>query len=279
MGERVRRPATGSRQRDCGYRRVMPAAPSLPSHTPRDWAIELTVAAVAGAFLGLVGPFGSYYNDAVLPRVAYWMATFLMSSVAYGLLIRWTLPRAQAAGVPWWAWLPALVVVATVPMAAASRLIALAIWPFLSKIGWLEWYGQSLLITVFYAAGYMLLRLGGWRRPTIAAPDADGEAAFLRRIPARLGREVLCLQMEDHYVRVHTSQGSDLVLMSLGQAMAELAAMEGLQVHRSWWVARHAVDAVVEDGRNLRLRLVNGIEAPVSRTSVAKLRAAGWIDG
>lgn len=256
----------------------MPAAPSLPANTPRDWAIELTVAAVAGVFLGLVGPFGSYYNDAVLPRVAYWMATFLMSSVAYGLLIRWTLPRAQAAGVPWWAWLPALVVLASVPMAVASRLIAISIWPFLTKIGWLEWYGQSLLITLFYATGYMLLRVGGRRRSAPAAAT-DGEAPFLRRMPARLGREVLCLQMEDHYVRVHTPHGSDLVLMSLGQAMAELAAMEGLRVHRSWWVARSAVAEAVEDGRNLRLRLVNGIEAPVSRASVAKLRAAGWIDG
>ena len=59
--------------------------------------------------------------------------------------------------------------------------------------------------------------------------------------------------MEDHYVRVHTTQGSALVLMSLSQAMAGLQDIEGVQTHRSWWVARSAIVGVVEDGRRLRV--------------------------
>jgi len=35
----------------------------------------------------------------------------------------------------------------------------------------------------------------------------------------------------------------------------------------------------VTRGRNLCLRLSNGLEVPVSRASVSKLRAAGWLDG
>lgn len=256
----------------------MAFARALPFNTPRDWAIDLAAAAVAGAFLGLVGPFGSYYNDNALARVMYWVGSFMANATLYGLLLRWTLPRAQARGVPIWAWLPALVAVGSVPMAIATRLTAIAIWPFLTKVGWVEWYGQSLLITVVYAGSYMLLRS---RAKDRAAPPPDvridGQPAFLRRLPLRLGRDLVCLQMEDHYVRIHTDQGSDLVLMSLGQAMAELNGLEGLQVHRSWWVARRAVAGVAEEGRNLRLRLTNGLEAPVSRASVAKLRAAGWI--
>ncbi len=83
--------------------------------------------------------------------------------------------------------------------------------------------------------------------------------------------------MEDHYVRVHTPQGSSLVLMSLSQAMAGLKDLEGAQTHRSWWVARSAIVGVVEDGRNLRLRLSGGLEAPVSRARVGQLRADGWL--
>ncbi|MEE3625334.1 LytTR family DNA-binding domain-containing protein [Nitrospirillum sp. BR 11752] len=79
-------------------------------------------------------------------------------------------------------------------------------------------------------------------------------------------------------MRAHTAQGSALVLIPLHQAVAELDAVPGLRVHRSWWVARHAVTAVVRDGRNLRLRLSNGIEAPIARASVATVRAAGWLD-
>lgn len=83
--------------------------------------------------------------------------------------------------------------------------------------------------------------------------------------------------MEDHYVRVHTPRGSALVLMSLGQAMAGLKDLEGAQTHRSWWVARKAVEGWLEDGRNLRLKLTGGLEAPVSRARIARLRDEGWL--
>jgi len=84
--------------------------------------------------------------------------------------------------------------------------------------------------------------------------------------------------MEDHYVRVHTPLGSTLVLMSLSQAMAGLKGVEGVQTHRSWWVARTAIAGVVEDGRKLRLRLSGGLEAPVSRARVGVLREQGWLE-
>jgi DNA-binding LytR/AlgR family response regulator len=83
--------------------------------------------------------------------------------------------------------------------------------------------------------------------------------------------------MEDHYVRVHTAAGSRLVLATLRQATAALDGADGQQVHRSWWVARKAVAGVEQHGRNLRLRLANGVTAPVARSAVAPLRAAGWI--
>jgi DNA-binding LytR/AlgR family response regulator len=100
--------------------------------------------------------------------------------------------------------------------------------------------------------------------------------SFLDRLPPRLGRTLLCLQMEDHYVRAYTDRGSELILLPLKAAVAELDGA-GLQVHRSWWVARAAVTGAVQDGRNLKLKLVNGLEAPVSRASIAALREAGWL--
>ena len=84
--------------------------------------------------------------------------------------------------------------------------------------------------------------------------------------------------MEDHYVRAHTAKGSDLILTPLKDAIAELGDVEGMQVHRSWWVAKAAVVGSTASGRNLSLRLSNGLEVPVSRASVARLRAAGWLD-
>ncbi len=84
----------------------------------------------------------------------------------------------------------------------------------------------------------------------------------LNRSPPGLGHEIVALQMEAHYVRVHTPGGSSLILPPLRQAVDELAAtgVQGLKVHRSWWVTRRTLVGVDRAGRNLRLRLVNGLE-------------------
>jgi DNA-binding LytR/AlgR family response regulator len=65
---------------------------------------------------------------------------------------------------------------------------------------------------------------------------------FLERLPLKLrGAEVWAVEAEDHYLRLHTSKGQDLILMRLADAVAELEGIEGAQVHRSWWVARDAI--------------------------------------
>lgn len=85
---------------------------------------------------------------------------------------------------------------------------------------------------------------------------------------------MLALQMEDHYVRVHQSNGSELILLPLSRAI-EAVSVDGLRTHRTWWVARHAVTAVEGDARSMRLRLSNGLVAPVARSAIIHLKAAG----
>jgi DNA-binding LytR/AlgR family response regulator len=67
-----------------------------------------------------------------------------------------------------------------------------------------------------------------------------------------------------------------LLLMRLQDAIAELDGLEGMQVHRSWWVARAAVSAIRRDDRSLRIVLENGMEVPVSRSCAPALRRAAW---
>ncbi len=111
------------------------------------------------------------------------------------------------------------------------------------------------------------------------AEDAPTEATcrFLDRLPAKLrGGTLYAVASEDHYLRLHTSAGQDLILMRLSDALNELDGLEGAQTHRSWWVARDSFTHVSRsDGRAL-LRLKNGVEAPVSRTFAKALRQAGW---
>ncbi|KQY75453.1 LytTR family DNA-binding domain-containing protein [Brevundimonas sp. Root1423] len=248
-------------------------------NTARVWAIELAVCLATGALMGVIGPFGSFFNDVLAVRIAYWVSVFLICGVTLRLAIRVLAPRARRAGVPVWAWAPAMVLALGLPLAGITRMIAIAIWPGIRQgVSPVDWYGQTVLVILIYGALHATL-VRRLESPASPQPVKTGAPHILRHLPPRLGSDLLCLSMEDHYVRLHTERGSVLVLMSLGQALDELGDLDGLQVHRSWWVARRAVDAVIEDGRNLRLRLKGGIEAPVSRASVARLRSAGWLDG
>jgi DNA-binding LytR/AlgR family response regulator len=111
------------------------------------------------------------------------------------------------------------------------------------------------------------------------APAAGAAASvrFLERLPAKLrGAAIYAVSAEDHYLRLHTSKGADLILMRLADAITELEGLEGAQTHRSWWVAREAVEGARRDGDRVTLMLKGGVEAPVSRPNVKPLRDAGW---
>lgn len=110
-----------------------------------------------------------------------------------------------------------------------------------------------------------------------AGSFSGGPARLVARLSPRLGSDVLALQGEDHYVRVHTALGSELVLMRLGDAIQELDGLEGERVHRSWWVARQAVGEARMDGRRACLILTNGLQVQASREATPILRRAGWL--
>lgn len=234
------------------------------------FALAFGLSTAAGVFLGLIGPFGSYLNDTAPTRIAYSVGTFWIATLLYGVAVPAAARWASGTRIPLWVWGPVVIAIVAIPVAAVSRVAALSLWPFVARVGLLEWYGQSLTISVASLVGALLVRRAFARSGTVPV----GAPA----IPAdRIGPDVLCLQMEDHYVRVHTPRGSDLVLMPMARAVAAMADREGLRVHRSWWVARDAVEAVVPAGRQWKLRLKGGLEAPVSRTNTARLREAGWL--
>ena len=108
-------------------------------------------------------------------------------------------------------------------------------------------------------------------------PGEPPEAPFLDRIPARLGRDLLHLHMQDHYVEVHTGEGSDLLLLRFRDALREVEGLDGAQVHRSHWVARAAVAGVERRNGRIALRLANGSRVPVSRSFAPALRDRGWL--
>ena len=115
-------------------------------------------------------------------------------------------------------------------------------------------------------------RLAYWGAEPAGAAASATPPILARLQPARRGR-LLSLSAEDDYVRVRTTAGEALVLMRLGDAVAEAAP--GLRVHRSHWVARAAVAEARRAGDGAVLTLRTGEEIPVSRANLPRLRETG----
>lgn len=98
--------------------------------------------------------------------------------------------------------------------------------------------------------------------------NGNGSAAdvLLDKLPERLGRNVVALKAEEHYTRVFTEAGEELVLMRFGDAVELLDALNGVQTHRSYWVNPAYAKKVVRDGRSSRVELSTGLSVPISRS-------------
>lgn len=130
------------------------------------------------------------------------------------------------------------------------------------------------------AATAQSAQAGGRREAAGQLPppgDAGGASAapagqlFLQRLDAPLDGDLICLQMHDHYLAVHTTAGQQLVLCRMDDAARELHGL-GQRVHRSWWVAYAAIAAVRRHNGRLRLILHDGREVPVGRTYQQQVR-------
>ncbi|OYW80407.1 MAG: hypothetical protein B7Z26_06495 [Asticcacaulis sp. 32-58-5] len=101
---------------------------------------------------------------------------------------------------------------------------------------------------------------------------------FRQRLPFKFrSADIYALSAEDHYLRVHTSAGQTLILMRLYDAIRELDGIEGSQTHRSWWVAKDAIEDVVKDNGRVTFRLKGEVSAPVSRSFQKALKTDGWL--
>ncbi|QUL37736.1 LytTR family DNA-binding domain-containing protein [Erythrobacter sp. JK5] len=263
----------------------------LPSESTtlrlRQLVVDLAIMAIIGFGLALLGPFGSYMQPLEI-RFLYWVVLSFAGYLCYVPVAGLVLSFGRRLALPDWTLWVAAVLIGTVPMTAIVILVNQLPGPFVvPRYGAIsQTYAHVLVIGAVVVIIFQLLEkrsppkattLGFVAASPVAAGPEPVRTPLLDRLPADLGTDVIALEMEDHYVRVHTALGSELVLLRLRDAIAELDGIEGRQVHRSWWVARGAVEEVVREGRNVRLKLPRGIEAPVARAQVGDLRDSGWI--
>lgn len=279
----------------------------------KDISAELLVMAGLGLILGLLGPFGTFAMPVAL-RVGLWLAMAFGGYACFRPVIAAGRSLAEQAHLPLTVAMALACIIASIP---ATVMVGALFGDGIDPAGLAHSYPYVLLVGGFTTAIQVLLFARGTGptlhssaatepsgppppavSPTVSPTVSNASAVppatplssaitppvtgplpctFLDRLPPHLGRDLLCLEMEDHYVRAHTQRGSTLILMRMRDAVGEVSGIEGERVHRSWWVARTAVTAAQRRDRATLLQLSNGLEVPVARDSVALLRSRGWL--
>jgi hypothetical protein len=226
-----------------------------------------------GVLLGFAGPFGGDPPLSQPVRYAFWVG-MVFAGYAAALAAEKLVPVASSLR-------PELRLSAVV-IGSALPLTFVAAWA-ISLVRPAHALGPLQLLALFGPVAVVQLAIVlTLLRPSRAPPPpssagltSSGAAsqALLSRLPNRLGKEVVALEAEDHYLRVHTTLGSDLILMRLSDAIAAIGPDLGLQVHRSWWVAHDAILEFVRSEQRTYLTLHNGLLVPVGRTYSGAVRS------
>ena len=237
-------------------------------------SLDILLFAFVGFVLAELGPYRTLETPQLL-RTGYWLLAVFGSGLAGIFAARFVARRIQG----FWLGIAAASVLITPPVtlyiyALNAWLLDLPRrWWLLPQLAW-----QVLVVMLLL----MTLRALLWRRvietrTIVVPPLPEAERDFRLRLSAkRRGARLIAIAAEDHYVRVHTDSGSELLAMRFSDALQELAQAYGYRLHRSWWAAADAIEAVRWTRGGGEARLTGGIFAPVSRNYSADLRSAGW---
>lgn len=236
---------------------------------------ELAIFCAIGTFLTVIRPYNATGDLPVWASFLFWTGLIILGSLTAELTL--SALRRRQPSFPG----PLLLVIVSVTTALVvslaiviierivfDRALPLSYMPRLFGLVW-------VIAAAMTGIGYLL------ERSVLAPPPDPVEGAspaetFLSRLPVKYRTaELYAVSSEDHYLRVHTSYGEELILMRLADAMRELAGAGGLQVHRSWWVAKAAIRDTNRQGGKLSLVLPSGKQVPVSRTFLPEVKAAG----
>ncbi|MET0363890.1 MAG: LytTR family DNA-binding domain-containing protein [Sphingobium sp.] len=268
--------------------------------------LEIWILGPLALVVGFMGPFGTYLMGDFLTRSTRWMVMLLgayvlvrptmllwawvarVTRLPQGTVMIWGLISSSIPmGLVWQAWRSDEIkqlggYSGVVPFSVLCSLTILL-------VAWLADRADEHLLRN-YQGPMQRLRSVTEGQPAVAEavlpvlqaePEPPRVAGDRPRLYARLGPQfegdVLALESEDHYVRVHGTKGSDLLLMRLRDAIAEMDGVPGAQTHRSWWVARDAVAGVSRAGRTMDVVLRNGAHAPVARDSIDRLERSGFL--
>lgn len=261
----------------------------------------LVVAGLMSVFCTIVKPDISA-GLAPLPRLVFWISHVsvgLMGILLASILIRHFCPHRQFS---------LFITIGLTGMIGAllatpALLLLETFFPKEIDLDWLDRFGQlgwwqallaeylevlPNLLLIWYLVNLPLL----FNKPLLhQTPDNDepdapppGEQAqreeelrkrraqLYEKLPEVIGRDIVAISSDLHYLNVHTLLGKFLVLGSL-KHYAEAFGDEGVLVHRSNWVTKRHVVKVHISGEQAYCVMSNGLKVPISRSRRKQVKA------
>ncbi|TNF57920.1 MAG: LytTR family transcriptional regulator [Rhodobacteraceae bacterium] len=230
--------------------------------------VLLVALAGVALILTIVAPFGTGEIMRALPRLAYW-AFVVIASYSIGFAANASVTGGLARRI---ALAGALTSLGVVPLVFLLNGLALGHWPVgAGDVAGALVLAGNISVICLVLAGIFQVAYSEAETPPETPPD------LLDRLPIAKRGPLVSLSVEDHYVRIRTLKGEEMVLMRLADAVRETRGVPGLQVHRSHWVALGQVRGAARRGDGAVLTMSTGPEIPVSRANVAAIREAGLL--
>ncbi|MEL7446108.1 MAG: LytTR family DNA-binding domain-containing protein [Pseudomonadota bacterium] len=240
---------------------------------------EIGIVALIGCAFALANVFNPS-GMALGGRMAFWIGGMLAAWIVFGLVGQVGKAVARLLGIAGvWGY------VIAIPLATVFISWTLLWWLGGTRAmfgpGFAYVWPQTLAIAVAFFAVFFILYSRVEPREDVASAvahkaDTSSQCSPLHEHLSPGFPSVIALSVEDHYVHVHSQEKSEMLLIPLAKAIKLLANEDGRQVHRSWWVARSALQGHKRAGRDIKLKLAGGLEVPVSRSLVKSLREDGW---
>lgn len=234
--------------------------------------VPLVAFAAVACILGVAGPFDTDVAMRMIPRTAYWFFV-VVASYSWGFLVDTSLRNWRGGPMTWpWVGLSGLCTgLGVLFVVSTTNALALGFWPELHA--WPEFAGTILVISMIVTVALNYISAQSAK----AAPEANTLPPILDRLPFDKRAALVALSVEDHYVRIQTTKGEELVLLRLSDAIREIGSTRGAQVHRSHWAAFDQVKSVRRDGDRAILTMATGADIPVSRANLPKIKEAGLL--
>lgn len=244
----------------------------LAAHLKREftmlfWSMRnFSLLALVVFLAGISGPFGTYGALSAPERYLFWALVVIGTAVAghsAGSAVELVLHRRG------WSIIPRLLAASTLTALPVIGVVVLVLLGFGFRPD-----GEDLV--VLYAQCTAVVGAVTFLGFLAGSPGARSQNSttpkLMKRLPLDRRGRLIRLAAQDHYVEVVTTNGRTLVSMRFCDAIAQAAPERGLQVHRSHWVALHAVSARCRAKERVGLRLCDDSFVPIGRKFSSAVR-------